>query len=72
MGVGKAGQVKQPVGADIRFQVKFFVFFWDLASHWVQKCVPSFIVAVEAEKREVVIKTEKAEAQAKGRVGPGQ
>lgn len=32
---GSGGKVRQPAGTDVRFQVKFFVFFWDLASHWV-------------------------------------
>lgn len=36
---------------NLRFQVKLFVLLWDLASHWVSKCVASFIVAAE-EKEE--------------------
>lgn len=39
---------------NLRFQVKLFVLLWDLASHWVSKCVASFIVAAEEkEEREL-------------------
>lgn len=45
------GDRKQAEG-DLRFQVKLFVLFWDLASHWVSECVASSIVAVEEKRRE--------------------
>lgn len=37
---------------NLRFQVKLFVLLRDLASHWVSKCVASFIVAVEEKRGE--------------------
>lgn len=37
---------------NLRFQVKLFVLLWDLASHWVSKCVASFIVAAEKKREE--------------------
>lgn len=54
---------KQAEG-NLRFQVKLFVLLWDLAGHWVSKCVASFIVAVEKEGRELPSAVE-AESQAK-------
>lgn len=39
---------------NLRFQVKLFVLLWDLASHWVSKCVASFIVAAEEKERREV------------------
>lgn len=54
---------KQAEG-NLRFQVKLFVLLWDLAGHWVSKCVSSFIVAVEKEGRELPSAIE-AESQAK-------
>lgn len=52
---------------DLRFQVKLFVLLWDLTSHWMSKCVASFIVAVEKKKGgESCHQLWRAESRAKG------
>lgn len=63
---GSRGKDKKQAEGNLRFQVKLVVLLWDLASHWVSKCVASFIVAAEDKEGESCHQLGRAESQSKG------